>query len=65
MDKSDLLCKVDELVERCGGDSKHVLDNLCMALSSDELEDNLRYLYRMFDIPFEEEDEEETEDEEL
>ena len=65
MDKAELLCKVDELTA-CFG-SAFVLENLCKSLSSDVLEDHLKYLYRCFEIPFEqeEEDEEETEDEEL
>lgn len=58
MDKPDLLIKVDELVERSNDDAKLILDNLCMSLSSDVLEDHLRYIYRMFDIPFETEEEE-------
>jgi len=51
MDKAELLCKVDELTA-CFG-SAFVLENLCKSLSSDVLEDHLKYLYRCFEIPFE------------
>ena len=50
MDKNFLLCKVDELVEQFG--AEFVLENLCKSLSSDVLEDNLKYLCRCFEVPF-------------
>lgn len=47
MEKSDLLCKVDELVDLIG--EKELLEALCRAMSSDELESNLRYIDRMYE----------------
>lgn len=51
MDKAVLLNKKDRLVEQFG--AEFVLENLCMCLSSDVLEEKLRYLHRQLNIPFE------------
>lgn len=45
MDKNKLMDNVDKMKDIIGADE--LLDALCRAMSSDELEDNLRYIDRM------------------
>jgi hypothetical protein len=47
MDKSKLYEKLDEMVEIMG--AEQMLDALVRALSSDVLEDNLRYINRCYE----------------
>ena len=50
MEKNELLEKVDALKEIFGADD--LLESVCRAMSSDDLESNLRYICRMNDINF-------------
>ena len=45
MEKSELYTKLETMVEMTS--SKHMLDSIVRALSSDELEDNLRFIDRV------------------
>ena len=47
MDKTQLYEKLDEMVEIMG--AEQILDALARALSSDVLEDNLRYINRCYE----------------
>ena len=45
LDKNELMKKLDEMVEVLG--TKTVLEDLALAMSSDELQENLEYIDRM------------------
>lgn len=45
LDKNELLEKLDEMVEVLGAET--VLEDLALAMSSDELQENLEYIDRM------------------
>ena len=45
LDKNELMEKVDEMVELMGADA--VLEELTLAMSSNELQENLEYIDRM------------------
>lgn len=48
MDKNKLMEIMDEMKEIMGADE--LLESLALALSSDELQDNLEYIDRMHDL---------------
>ena len=45
LNKNELFEKMDEMVEMLGAET--VLEELARAMSSDELQENLEYIYRM------------------
>lgn len=45
LDKNELMKKLDEMVEVLGTET--VLEDLALAMSSDELQENLEYIDRM------------------
>ena len=45
LDKNELMEKMDEMVEMLGAET--VLEDLALAMSSDELQENLEYIDRM------------------
>lgn len=45
LDKNELMKKLDEMVEVLGTET--VLEDLALAMSSDELQENLEYINRM------------------
>lgn len=45
LDKNELMEKLDEMVEILG--VEYVLENLTLAMSSDELQENLEYVDRL------------------
>lgn len=47
LDKNELMEKLDAMVETLG--VEYVLENLALAMSSDELQENLEYVDRMND----------------
>lgn len=61
MSRTDLMEIVENMKELMGVET--LLDNLCQALSSDDLKGNLEYIDRMFETgQFNDEDEEEEEE---
>ena len=48
MERNELYNIVDEMIELLGSDK--LLDALIRAMSSDELESNLRYIDRVYDL---------------
>jgi hypothetical protein len=54
MNKNELMNKLDELVEMFGADA--AINELARAMSSNELEDNLKYIDRMNDLNLFDED---------
>ena len=50
MEKNDLLKKVDFIKERISADT--LLEELCRSLDSDELEDALSFVCRMYDMNY-------------
>ena len=55
MAKDDLMNKLDEMVEMLG--FNETINELARAMSSNELEDNLKYIDRMNDLNLFDEDE--------
>jgi len=47
MDKNELMEKMDELKDLMG--AEELLNNLALAMSTDDLRENLEYIDRMFD----------------
>ena len=54
MDKNELMIKADKVAEQIG--SSELLEALLRAMSTDELESNLSYICRVYEIAFDEDD---------